>query len=197
MSKPYSEACERNKQIIAAKLTPWWQKLRYVLEIGSGTGQHSAYFCQQFANLTWQSSDLPEQHEGILAWQEASGCRNFLPPLALDLRAPWPVSSVEAIYTANTLHIVSEALVQRFFSAVGEHLMPAGYLFIYGPFNRGGEFTSASNAQFDVWLKMRDTDSGIRDIEWILMLAAEQGLRLEVDFAMPANNRLLVFKRQS
>ncbi|MCF2858527.1 class I SAM-dependent methyltransferase [Pseudoalteromonas sp. SMS1] len=197
MTKPFSQACENNKDPILQKLRPFFADAAYVLEIGSGTGQHAVHFAASMPSLQWQTSDLAHNHDGITCWCKEASLSNLKLPLVLDLNmAHWPITEVPAIYTANTLHIVSTRLVARFFTGVSQHLAPHGKLAIYGPFNYHGQFTSQSNAQFDTFLKTRDPDSGIRDIEWICELAAAAELTLVTDHAMPANNRLLFFKRQ-
>ena len=193
--KPFSQACENNKAPILAHLKDYLSGVAEVLEIGSGTGQHSVYFAQHLPHLTWQTSDLAIHHQGILQWHQESQLSNLNPPLSLDLNEPWPVKKVAAIFTANTLHIVSKLLVERFFEGVKQHLVPEGILCIYGPFKYGGCFTSESNERFDTFLKQQDSHSGIRDIETIEQLATKADLTLIKDITMPANNQLLIFKR--
>jgi cyclopropane fatty-acyl-phospholipid synthase-like methyltransferase len=193
MTKPYSQACENNKKAILDKLKPLLTQLKNVLEVGSGTGQHAVHFAQAMPHLTWQTSDLAINHAGINQWIADATLTNVVAPIAIDFNHPWPIDDTDAIYTANTLHIVSFALVQRFFSAAGKHLSQHGLLCVYGPFNYGGQFTSPSNANFQLWLKDNDARSGIRDFEAIEQLASAANLSLIHDHEMPANNRLLVF----
>lgn len=198
MNKPFSQACENNKQPILAILTNVFSQNTHVLEIGSGTGQHATYFGQHLPHLTWQTSDLPVNHPGIHSWLSEVALTNVLKPIVIDLNETWPIgnTAIDAIYTANTLHIISWALVVKFFEGIADNLQPGANVCIYGPFNYQGKFTSESNANFDLWLKERDKNSGIRDIEAILTLASSAGLNLIDDHTMPANNRLLVFKKQ-
>ena len=178
-------------------LEPALAGCRHVLEIGSGTGQHSVYFAPRLPHLVWQTSDLPEHHAGIQAWHTVQPAPNLRLPLVVDLRhSPWPSTAdgpFDAAYTSNTCHIVAWPLVERMFSLVGAALPAGGVFAVYGPFNYGGTFTSDSNRAFDAWLRQRDAASGIRDIEAITALAAQHGLQLQQDHAMPANNRTLVF----
>lgn len=193
--KPYSEACERNREPILAVLRRHLAHCRSVLEIASGTGQHAVYFGHELPHLTWQTSDLGHRLDGIRAWIEAARLDNLPPPLALDVNDPhWPTDSFDAVFTANTAHILSWPEVARMFERVAKLLAEDGWLFIYGPFNYQGRYTSPSNARFDAWLKSREAHSGIRDFEAINELAQQQGLRLLEDAAMPANNRLLVWR---
>ncbi|WP_077285105.1 DUF938 domain-containing protein [Cognaticolwellia aestuarii] len=195
MNKPFSQACENNKTAILPLLTQSLKSAKTLLEIGSGTGQHAVYFAPNMPWLTWQTSDRAINHQGINCWLKEQPSDNLLAPLTLDLHHDWPIKSVDAIYTANTLHIISWPLVQTFFAGVAQHLALAGRLCIYGPFNYQGQHTSESNANFDLWLKEHDELSGIRDIEAIIALAKSAGLLLTDDHAMPANNRLLIFNK--
>ena len=196
MIKPFSQACENNKGPILEVLKTVFNKTESVLEIGSGTGQHSVFFAEQLPHLQWYTSDRHINHEGINLWLKEANLTNLHGPLELDLNYAWPVNNVDAIYTANTFHIVSWQLVEQFFKGVSTHLVSQGVVCIYGPFKYQGQFTSASNEEFDRFLTQRDPFSGIRDFETIEQLATEAGLTLISDTAMPANNQLLVFKRQ-
>jgi cyclopropane fatty-acyl-phospholipid synthase-like methyltransferase len=195
MNRPFSQACENNKAFILPILSAHFQDKKTLLEVGSGTGQHAVHFAKNMPWLLWQTSDVIESHLGINQWINEFPLNNLNPPIELDLNNHWPITEVDAIYTANTLHIVSWPLVQAFFQGVSEHLATGGKCCIYGPFNYQGKFTSESNANFNDWLKERDSQSGIRDIEAISELAVIAGLSLENDHEMPANNRLLVFKK--
>lgn len=194
-TKPFSESCERNQQPILEVLARAFADRRMVLEIGSGTGQHALFFGARLRHLQWQTSDLPENHAGIRAWLEEAALANVLPPVALDVGGDWPDIRVDAIFSANTLHIMAWPMVEAMFRGVGQVLTSDGVLCVYGPFNYAGAFTSESNARFDAWLKARDQASGIRDFEAVDRLARAQGLVLMHDMAMPANNRTLVWRR--
>ena len=196
--KPFSEACERNQEPILDVLRQVFADRRRVLEIGSGTGQHAVFFGAGLPQLTWQTSDVPDNHPGILAWLEEACLPNVPPPLALDINsADWPRQQFDAVFSANTLHIVAWPEVERMFAGIARVLPRGGVLAIYGPFNYGGRYTTDSNARFDEWLKARDAASGIRAFENVDALARSYGFELERDFAMPANNRTLVWRRLS
>jgi hypothetical protein len=199
MNKQFSQACENNKRSILNILTKVFSNTKHVLEIGSGTGQHAVFFGQQLPHLTWQTSDLPINHLGINAWLDEAILTNVQRPIIVDLDKTWPIPNnnlpVDGIYTANTLHIISWPLVVKFFEGISENVTVGANICIYGPFNYQGKFTSESNADFELWLKDRDINSGIRDIEAILLLANTAGLNLIDDHCMPANNRLLVFSK--
>ena len=198
---PFSQASENNREPMLAVRGQALAERRQGLEIGSGTGQHSVHFAPQLPQLVWQTSELPEHHAGIQAWHAAHPAPNLRAPVALDLRQPqWPDvaasdAPIDAIFSANTLHIVAWPLVEQLFALAGQHLPAQGVLAVYGPFNYRGQFTSDSNRAFDAWLRARDANSGIRHIEDIQALAQRHGLQLLQDHAMPANNRTLVFQR--
>jgi len=197
---PFSQACENNKQPILAQLRLAFSQCNQVLEIGSGTGQHAVYFAKNLPQLNWQTSDLLINHQGINQWLEQFPSNNLQPPITIDLNRPWQLSSIASpingIFTANTLHIISWPLVIEFFNSIATHLVAKGTVCIYGPFNYQGQFSSDSNATFDLWLKDRDINSGIRNLEAIIVLASAAKLQLINDQEMPANNRLLVFVKE-
>ncbi|HAD10763.1 MAG TPA: methylase [Porticoccaceae bacterium] len=198
MKLPNSPACENNKRPILLVLERVFKDCASVLEIGSGTGQHAVYLAPRLGpDLVWQTSDLAENHPGINAWIEAFPSDNMRAPLVLDVDEPeWPVSApVDAVFTANTCHIMAWASVENMFSRLAETVIENGLLAIYGPFNYNNEYTSESNARFDVWLKERGAHQGIRDFEAISALAEQAGFKLLEDNAMPANNRLLVWQK--
>jgi hypothetical protein len=182
--KPFSEASERNRAPILAVLKRVFRNSRRVLEIGSGTGQHAAYFAPQLPHLVWQASDVAENLPGIRAWG--------VEPVELDVDHEWPAVEADAVFSANTTHIMSWPQVERMFAGIGR-LAPT-VVALYGPFNYGGRHTSESNARFDAMLRRNDPASGVRDFEKISALAEAAGLTLQEDNALPANNRLLVFK---
>ena len=194
---PFSQACENNKQPILGILQQELQYSTHVLEVGSGTGQHSVYFAPRLAHLTWQTSDVLAHHSIINAWHAAYPAPNLYAPLTFDLAVDsLPINAThnqpyDAVFTANTLHIISWSLVEKLFELVGEALPINGKLIIYGPFNENGHYTSASNQQFDSSLRQRDPKSGIRHLEDIVALAKTHMLKLSDKYAMPANNQLL------
>ncbi len=195
VSKPFSQSSEENKQVILQKIQPLLSSKQTVLEIASGTGQHAVYFAQQMPHLIWQTSDLKESHSGIQLWLNEAGLENVLKPLNLDVsESNWPARSYDAIYSANSFHIMSEQNVTDFFARISTVLNQDAIVMIYGPFNYAGQFTSESNANFNAWLKQRDPLSGIKEFEWCNELAEKAGLKLIEDLEMPVNNRILVWQ---
>jgi len=160
-----------------------------VLEIRSGTGQHAAYFAAALPHLKWQASDVAEHLAGIRMWVGEDAA-----PIELDVDKPWPAVLADAVFSANTAHIMSWPQVERMLEGIGR--MHSLKLFcLYGPFHYGGRATSESNARFDAMLRTTDPASGVRNFEDIQVLAQRCGLTLVEDNPMPANNRLMVFKK--
>ena len=193
--KPWSGACERNRDAILNVLMEHFADRRRVLEVGSGTGQHAVHFAAALPRLVWQTSDRLPWLAGISQWLAEAALPNTPPPLQLDVTARWPATQFDAIFTANTLHIMGWAEVEAFFAALPGVLAPDARLVIYGPFNYGGKFTSASNAEFDLALRADNPKRGIRDFEAVDALARAIGFALVDDRAMPANNRCLSWRR--
>ncbi len=198
MSKPFSQACENNKRPILGILTEAFADRGRVLEIGSGTGQHAAFFAAHLRHLQWQPSDVKQHLAGIEQWCADAGLDNLLPAVEFDVNTQtWPCANVDAVFSANTLHIMSWAEVETTFRLLAANLGAGSKLCIYGPFNYDRQYTSASNARFDEWLRGRDPASSIRDFESVDALAVAAGFSLLNDHALPANNRLLCWHKSS
>jgi SAM-dependent methyltransferase len=194
---PFSAACERNKDPILDILRVCFADRHHVLEIGSGTGQHAVHFAAHLPHLTWHPTEQLAYLADLAARVKLEGGRNLRPPELLDVnQVLWPQRSVDAIFTANTLHIMSWHEVIATYRGIGAVLAPAGVLCVYGPFRYQGEYTSDSNREFDRMLQERDPHSGLRELAALTELAAAQGLQLRADHDLPANNRLLVFVRE-
>ena len=196
MNKPHAPATDRNRDPILSVLRKRFADRRSVLEIGSGTGQHAVYFAGALPWLRWQTSDVAGHLPGMQLWLDEAGLPNTPAPVALDLRQDWPDLSFDAVFSANTLHIMGWPEVEQLFSELGRHMPPAGLLTVYGPFNYGGRFTSDSNARFDAMLRSDNPASGLRDFEAVDALATQAGLFLLEDRAMPANNRCITWQRE-
>lgn len=193
--KQYSSSCDQNKDPILAVIKPLLTTVNSVLEVGSGTGQHCVYFAQQLPHLTWQASDQAMYLPSVNAWINEAQLTNTPTALELNVCHTWPKSTYDVIFSANTTHIMSWEMVLDFFKGVGEALNANGLFILYGPFNYNDQYTSQSNADFDRWLKDRDSDSAIRDFEALDELAKETGLTLINDYPMPANNRILCWQK--
>lgn len=197
MDKPFSAACERNRDPILDVLRDAFADRKRVLEIGSGTGQHAVHFAAALPQLTWQTSERADQLTGLRYWLHDAALSNTPAPLELDvMQAQWPVESFDAVFSANTLHIMAWDEVEELFRRLPEVMADNARLAIYGPFNIDGQFTSPSNAAFDASLRERNPRMGIRDLAAVDALAQASGLARIADHAMPANNRLVIWQRQ-
>ncbi len=194
--KQYSSSCVQNQAPIFKIIKPLLQDKRTVLEVGSGTGQHAVYFAEKMPHLNWQSSDQMQYLSSINAWIDEANLSNTAPAINLDVTQAWPALEFDVIFSANTTHIMSWEMVVDFFQGVGKSLSENGLFILYGPFNYNAQYTSQSNANFDRWLKDRDAQSAIRDFEKLNTLAQQAGLILMNDYAMPANNRILVWQKK-
>jgi SAM-dependent methyltransferase len=210
---PFSVACERNKQPILAMLRQWLPPRARVLEIGSGSGQHAVYFTQHLEDLYWQPSEQPSQLPGLaarIAWQRvpqqlpaADGWQPLAPgsalaePITLDVDQgeTWPNQAFDAVFSANTLHIMPAASMPQLLAGAARVLKGGGLLLLYGPFLEGDLPAVASNLSFDAHLRSLDPRMGLRDLLEIRMQAQGLGLEPLADLAMPAHNRTLVFRR--
>lgn len=194
---PVSPACERNQAPILEILRQWLVAPGTVLEIGSGTGQHAVYFAQHLPHVIWQPTDRAEHLPAIRSRIEQADLANLRLPIELDVRDdPWQLQGARYVFTANTSHIMGWPEVERMFAGLEHVLESGGVLLLYGPFNRNGRFTSESNQSFDQMLRARDPAMGIRDDQAVMSLGVRHGLTFAAEYAMPANNRLLVWKKR-
>ena len=192
--KPFSAACERNREPILAVLRDHCADVRTVLEVGSGTGQHAVHFAAALPHLTWQTSDVAEHLPGIRRWLDEAALPNTPAPLAFDVNGAWPAGRFDAVYTANTLHIMGWSEVERLFDGLPFVLAPRGLLTVYGPFKQAGRYSGEGDARFDAALREADPRRGLRDLEAVEALATAAGLERLDDRAMPANNRCLTWR---
>lgn len=196
--KPSAPATERNSSSILGVLRIEFLGCRSVLEIGSGTGQHAVTFAAELPRLTWQTSDLDENHDGIHAWLDAAKLPNVHRPLSLDvMSASGKAHSYDGVYSSNTAHIMSYPAVVNMFGLVSRVLQDDGVFCLYGPFRQNGRFNTQSNANFHDSLVAGDPAMGIRDLEDLDALARDGGLIRSSLYAMPANNLLAVWRRST
>jgi cyclopropane fatty-acyl-phospholipid synthase-like methyltransferase len=196
MDKPHAPSCERNREPILSVLREYFADRAHVLEIGSGTGQHAVHFAAALPQLSWQCSDRAENLPGIRLWLDEAALPNTPVPIELDVAGAWPVMQFDAVFSANTLHIMAWKDVRELFAHLPAATTKNALLVIYGPFNVDSQYTSDSNAAFDRSLKARDPQMGIRDVAAVDALAEVAGFRLLEDRAMPANNRCRVWRRE-
>lgn len=193
---PFSQACENNKQPILEVLASIFVDPGTILEIGTGTGQHAVYFASHLPHINWLPSDLPENVHQSAARIEQVQLENLSPPQILDVsKEPWPADYVNGVFSANTAHIMGWLEVEAMFRGVARRLTEGAAFCLYGPFNYEGEYTSDSNRRFDEHLHQQAPQMAIRDLNDLRELGVNVGLSLDQDIEMPANNRLLVWRR--
>ncbi len=193
--KPFSQACENNKQPILDVLSRVFTDRSHVLEIGSGTGQHAVFFAANLPHVVWQTSDRHENLAGIIEWCEDCSSKNLQLPIELDVtQSQWP-KDFDAVFSANTAHIMSWELTQLMIEKVGRMLPQFGKFALYGPFNYRGKYTSDSNQRFDAFLQASNPHQGIRDFEKVDEIATKCDLKLLEDNPLPANNRLILWQK--
>ncbi len=194
---PFSQSCENNKAFIVEHLATIFSDRSAVLEIASGTGQHATFFAGMLPTVRWQPTEIPANMASLEPRCRAHTGGNLLPPVPLDVCSrPWDVDIPDAIFTANSLHIMPFSAVQELFQELGQRASLGTILAVYGPFNYNGQYTSESNARFDIWLAAQHPESAIRNFEQVDGLAADAGFALREDYSMPANNRLVVWCKE-
>jgi len=194
-NKPYAAAAEQNRVAILPILQQEFKHATKILELGSGTGQHAAYFAQHLPHLDWQASDKQEMLKGISIWLDNDTFPNALPPIELDVNQQWPQQTYDGAFAANVAHIMHWDEIEAMFSGLDQVLEDNAVFCLYGPFNVNGHYTSESNARFDQWLKDRDPDSCIRNKESLDQLAVKNNFKPSNDWLMPANNKILSWRR--
>jgi len=195
---PLAGACLRNQQPILEVLTLLFAEVDYVIEIGSGTGQHAVYCAAGLPHLIWQPTELEQTIEAVELWRCYAGLANVAEPVVLDvLQHPWPefAQSFDAAFTANTLHFVSWQAAVALFARLKGIMTEKATFAVYGPFNENGQYTSEGNRALDAWLKERNSQCGIKDLGTIAAMAKTHGWRLQNVNRMPANNLMLVFEK--
>lgn len=198
MDKPVAEACLRNQQPIFDVLDAYiGDQALNIFEVGSGTGQHAVYVADRKPKIRWQPSDLAVCLDAMSQWASDAVNGNVLPPLCVDVdNDALELPCADMVFTANTVHFVSDHTAKNVLHIAGSCLSPGGLFLIYGPFNEGGGYTSEGNRRLDLWLKQRNPQSGIKDKSWVVEQAKLLGLLFTDAHEMPANNKILVFKKE-
>lgn len=194
----YSAAADNNKAPILEVLKKYIKGEKRLLEVGTGTAQHAVHFAKHFEKLMWVTSDVAKNRSAINAVLVKEKLPNLFGPEKLEIGVDdFPKGSYDFVFTANTLHIMSWKECKTLFKLLGKRLREGSMVFFYGPFKYKGEFTSASNGEFDAHLKEQNIKSGIRNFEDVEKNMTDYGFKLVNDHEMPANNRLLVFSREA
>jgi SAM-dependent methyltransferase len=187
-------ATARNRQPILDVLRPHLPARGTVLEVASGSGEHTAYFAQALPALVFQPSDPDEiARASVDAWCGELG--NVRPALALDAAAAtWPIAAADAVVCINMIHISPWDSTVGLIRGAARLLPSGGTLFLYGPYFREGVDAAPSNLVFDRDLRTRNPAWGIRPLEQVTALAEAQGFSEPLIVEMPANNLSLIFR---
>jgi SAM-dependent methyltransferase len=193
--RAHAPATARNREPILAVLRRVLPPSGLVLEVSAGTGEHAAFFAAALPHLVWQPTDLDERSLlSIAAHREAAGVDNLRPPLSLDAgSSDWPVKRADAIVCINMIHIAPWTACLGLMAGAARTLPSGGVFYLYGPYKEGGGHTAESNVRFDIDLQLRNPSWGVRNLEDVVALAAEHGLRHAETVAMPSNNRSVIF----
>jgi hypothetical protein len=212
--RQYAPATQRNREVILEVLRTVLPPIGTVLEISSGTGEHAVFFAPQLQPRQWLPSDPnPVARASIAAWQNHSPAENLHPAIALDVCDPvWTVEQptiatlvpkldlqqhpIAAIVNINMIHIAPWSACLGLMAGAGRLLPTDGILYLYGPFKRNGQHTSASNEAFDHSLRIQNPEWGVRDLEQVVAIAQEQELSLSQILTMPANNLSVIFQKK-
>jgi len=192
-------ATARNREPILDVLKGWLPNRpdALILEIAAGTGEHAVYFAPHFPKSTWQPTDMDAAaRASITAWASETGVENVFSPLSLDVRdSKWPVDKAEAVVCINMIHISPWACTEGLMAGAARTLDEGGVLVTYGPYKRDRRHTAPSNDAFDLNLRSRNPEWGIRDMDEVTAEAEKNGLQRRDIVTMPANNFCLVFEK--
>jgi len=188
--KRYSPSAARNRDPILAVLRRVLPPTGCVLEIASGTGEHAVHFAAAFPALTWQPSDQDtESLRSVSAWRDEAGLPNLLAPIVLDVtQSVWPVDRADAVVCITMIPISPWKAPLGLRTGAARILLPGAPLFIYGPFRQQGVPIAPSNEAFDLSLRSRNPEWGLRDLDEVTAVAEANGLALREVVQMPANN---------
>jgi hypothetical protein len=196
--KRVAPAAERNKEPILEILREVLPEQGLVLEVASGSGQHAAFFARTLSPLVWQPSDADEGAlASIRAYCDEAALGNLRSPLLLDASATsWPIERADAVVSINMIHIAPWAACLGLFDGSARILPDEAPVVLYGPFAIDGDFIAASNVEFDRRLRSENAAWGVRELRDVERAAKERGFRLDRVVARPANNQVVVFRRQ-
>jgi hypothetical protein len=199
MTKRVAPAADRNKEAILEVLSQVLPATGTVLEVASGSGQHAVFFARALAHLVWQPSDPDEgSRASIAAYREEAGLANLAAPLALDaIAADWPIERADGVVSINMIHIAPWEACGGLFAGGARLLAPEAPLVLYGPFAIDGDLIAPSNVDFDRRLRSENPAWGVRELRDVEGAAKERGFRLERVVPRPANNQVVIFRREA
>lgn len=196
-AKRYAPATQRNRVPLAGVLSRFLPEKARVLELASGSGEHAVYLAPRLRVAAWQPTDCDSSAlESIAAWRAETDVPQVSDPLCLNVLAPpWPTpcGAFDAVFTANLFHISPSGTVSAAFQGAAECVKTGGQFFVYGPFQKDGQHTAASNAAFHTQLRAQNGAWGIRPMEEVVRAGSEAGFEVMNVIPMPANNFVLRF----
>jgi len=196
MKKIVKPWCERNSKPILKVLKKYLKTTTRLLEVGSGNAQHAVYFASSLSHLTWITSELPLHHEQIGLWLKDSPAKNLQGPLSFEIGVnAFPATDIDAIFSANTFHIMPWEVVKKLIKQAGTNLNDDSLFLVYGPFQYNGKFTSKSNEEFHHKLRQNASHQGIREFKDVHAQFLKRGFTLVDDISMPAFNQILIYKK--
>lgn len=202
-ARQYAPATQRNREPILEVLQRVLPPTGNILEIASGTGEHAVFFAPRLVPRYWIPSDRESLLlDSIAAWKDHNPVENLAKPLYINAsESSWIVEekgiNIDAIVNINMIHISPWSACLGLMAGAGRILTAGGILYLYGPFKRNRKHTASSNASFDLSLRDRNSEWGVRNLEDVIDVAQTQGLDLQEIVPMPANNFSVIFKRLS
>lgn len=196
-ARKFAPAAARNRAAILDVLGPRLPSRGQLLEIASGSGEHTMHFAAAHPAVTFQPSDPdPTNRASIDAWAAHLGLPNVKRALDIDATATFaPVTAADVVVSINMIHIAPWGAAVGLVRNAATVLTAGGLLFLYGPYRRNGAHTAPSNEAFDQSLKASDPAWGVRDLEAVIALAEAAGFDAPEVVEMPANNLSVMFKR--
>ena len=196
-----SPVFDKNKDPIIEQLLALTSDRKNLLEIGSGSGQHSHFFAKKMPSLNWQSSDCDEKYKkSIRAYIEEEPLTNLKAPIQIDLlKETWSRNlekgRFDCIFSMNVIHIVAWEGTLSLIKGAKEILNKNGLLIFYGPFKFRKRELEPSNHNFDLHLQNVVPGGGLRYFDDICDFARKNSFILRSEISMPANNKTLVFEK--
>ena len=176
-----------------------------IVEIGCGTGQHITAFARKFPKHNWWPTDIATEHlASTRAWMAETNADNIGAPALLDAAsADWdlgqpgrPPQHLQAIFSANVIHISPWSTTTGLLAGAGRHLEPGGSLLLYGRSVSTATTRHRATKRSTVVCASR-TRSGVSATPPTSSQPLPQrGSILAEKIDMPANNFILRFKRR-
>ncbi len=146
--------------------------------------------------------------ESIISYRDSQS--NILDPIFVDISQDFhqqeskfkgqPLKNCENTFNymlnINMIHISPFRCTEGLFKNASKLLKSQGFLFTYGPYSENHVITPESNVSFDRSLRQRNPEWGIRDVLDLKKLAEENSIELVKIYNLPANNKLLVWKKE-